>query len=133
VLLFAADAQVGNWLSWQDVTWNFEGRTVSGPDLLKRTILYKVGHHASQNATLNKLGLELMKSLEMALVPTDAKMAKAVRWGTLPWPRLLERLDSLTQDHVVRTDEDGGGLKSLPSARISEDKLFYEIDLLAAG
>ena len=31
VLLFAADAQVGNWLSWQDVTWTFEGRTVSGP------------------------------------------------------------------------------------------------------
>lgn len=133
VLLFAADAQVGNWLSWQDVKWSFEGREVSGPDLLRRTILYKVGHHASQNATLNKLGLELMKSLEMALVPTDAKMAATVKWGTLPWPRLLERLDDLTRDHVIRTDENGGGGKSLPSAAVSEDKLFYEIELLTAG
>jgi uncharacterized protein YfiM (DUF2279 family) len=27
VLLFAADAQVGNWLSWQDLTWSVDGRT----------------------------------------------------------------------------------------------------------
>ena len=91
VLLFAADAQVGNWLSWQDVTWTFEGRTITGPDLFKRTILYKVGHHASHNATLRKLGLEAMAKLELALVPTDAKMAAKVKWGTLPWPPLLDR------------------------------------------
>ncbi len=60
-MLFAADAQVGNWLSWQNVKWDFAGRTVTGPDLLKRTVLYKVGHHASHNATLNKLGLELQR------------------------------------------------------------------------
>lgn len=28
-----------------------------------------------------------------ALIPTDAKMAKKVKWGTLPWGPLLSRLD----------------------------------------
>ena len=45
VLLFAADAQVGNWLSWQDVNW----ADTNGPDLLARTVYYKVGHHGSSN------------------------------------------------------------------------------------
>src|SRR5262249_31166571 len=46
VLLFAADAQVGNWLSWQTLSWKIsESETVSGPDLLKRVAFYKVGHH----------------------------------------------------------------------------------------
>src|SRR6266699_2202355 len=47
VLLFAADAQVGNWLSWQDLKWTVGTSPVTGPDLLKRTIFYKVGHHGS--------------------------------------------------------------------------------------
>jgi hypothetical protein len=128
VLLFAADAQVGNWLSWQDVTWTFEGRTVSGPDLLKRTILYKVGHHASHNATLNKLGLELMTSLELALVPTDAKMAEKVKWGTLPWQPLLDRLVEKTNSGVIRTDE-AFGTRKLPAAAVTEDPLYYEIEI----
>lgn len=131
VLLFAADAQVGNWLSWQDVKWSFEGREIGGPDLLKRTIVYKVGHHASHNATLNKQGLELMTSLAMALVPTDAVMAESVKWGTLPWPKLLDRLDEITGDHVIRTDKKGGGKKALPMIKVTEDDLFYEIELQA--
>lgn len=47
-------------------------------------MLYKVCHHATHNDTLNKLGLELMEALELALVPTDDKMAKKAGWGTLP-------------------------------------------------
>jgi hypothetical protein len=34
---------------------------VKAEDLLERTVLYKVGHHASHNATLRQKGLELMK------------------------------------------------------------------------
>ncbi len=128
VLLFAADAQVGNWLSWQDVTWTFEGRTIKGPDLLKRTILYKVGHHASHNATLNKLGLELMTSLELALVPTDAEMASKVKWGTLPWKPLLDRLTEKTNGAVIRTDAAFGPQK-LPAATVTETPLYYEIEI----
>src|SRR6516225_3450130 len=49
VLLFAGDAQIGNWLSWQDRKWTIGERTVTGPELLARTIFYKVGHHGSHN------------------------------------------------------------------------------------
>ena len=53
VLLFAADAQRGNWLSWAKKEWKDGDRRVSAKDLLSRTVLYKVGHHGSHNATLN--------------------------------------------------------------------------------
>lgn len=53
VLLFAADAQRGNWLSWSKKQWTEGDRTVTAKDLLARTVLYKVGHHGSHNATLN--------------------------------------------------------------------------------
>jgi hypothetical protein len=53
VLLFAADAQRGNWRSWTRKTWTDGGVQVSARDLLSRTVLYKVGHHGSHNATLN--------------------------------------------------------------------------------
>jgi hypothetical protein len=53
VLLFAADAQRGNWVSWGKKDWNDGDKKVTARDLLGRTVLYKVGHHGSHNATLN--------------------------------------------------------------------------------
>ena len=126
VVLFAADAQVGNWLSWQDVAWDdCHGRRVTGPDLLARTIVYKTGHHGSHNATLREKGLELMDALELALVPTDRAMAETVKWGDFPLPSLMERLREKTAGRVIRSD------RSLPEAtgRFSfrESDLFYEV------
>jgi len=106
VLLFAADAQVGNWLSWQDLKWKVDGKEVTGHDLLNRTIFYKVGHHGSHNATLREMGLEEMKALKLAFLPVDQEMAKKKRWGQMPLPDLLKRLDAKTGDCVVRIDKD---------------------------
>jgi beta-lactamase superfamily II metal-dependent hydrolase len=53
VLLFAADAQRGNWVSWSKKTWKDGNETIKAKDLLARVVLYKVGHHGSHNATLN--------------------------------------------------------------------------------
>ncbi len=53
VLLFPADAQRGNWLSWSKGDWKDGKRKVTAKDLLARTVFYKVGHHGSHNATLN--------------------------------------------------------------------------------
>ncbi len=53
VLLFAADAQKGNWISWSMKDWKDGTQKITAKDLLARTVLYKVGHHGSHNATLN--------------------------------------------------------------------------------
>ncbi len=126
VLLFAADAQVGNWLSWQDLTWKVNGDDVTGPDLLKRTIFYKVGHHGSHNATLRELGLEQMKSLQLAFVPVDREMAVKKRWNQMPLNDLMERLNEITDERVVRIDSD---IPAKLSKRMTPDKLFHEVVL----
>ena len=97
VLLFAADAQVCNWLSWEHVSWESAGRTVEGAELLRRAILYKVGHHGSHNATLRERGLELMERLQLALLPVDHEMAVTKRWTQMPFPELVSRLDEVTR------------------------------------
>lgn len=105
VLLFPGDAQVGNWQSWHQVNWPQLTPPVSGPDLLRRTVLYKVGHHASENATLSESGLELMESENLvALVPVDAEQAKKKNWN-MPYPPLYERLLAKTKGRVLRADQ----------------------------
>lgn len=127
VVLFAADAQIGNWLSWQKVKWSYRGRTVTGPGLLRRTIVYKVGHHASHNATLKADGLELMDALELALITTDAEMASNVGWGRLPWKSLIERLEEKTKGNVIRSD------RPLPEAsatvRVTEGNGYFDVEI----
>lgn len=127
VLLFAADAQVGNWLSWQDLKWKVNGTDVTGPDLLRRTIFYKVGHHGSHNATLRELGLEEMKSsLQVAFVPVDHEMAVKKRWHQMPLNELMNRLNEITDERVVRIDAD---IPAKLSKIMVPDKLFHEIAL----
>ena len=52
VLLFIGDAQRGNWKSWT-TSKKKNDKIDLVRDLLARTVLYKVGHHGSHNATLN--------------------------------------------------------------------------------
>ena len=126
VLLFAADAQVGNWLSWQDLKWKVNGSDITGPDLLHRTIFYKVGHHGSHNATLRELGLEKMASLQLAFVPVDREMAIKKRWNQMPLNELMERLNEITEERVVRIDAD---IPAKLSNSMVSDKLFHEVAL----
>ena len=129
VLIFAADAQVGNWQTWATVSFaNPAGGTaITGADLLRRTVFYKVGHHGSRNATLSQNGLELMDSPDLtAFVPTDEVMAKKVGWSDIPAEKLLDRLQVKTGGRVIQSDADwvqqpaqqdgvklGGSLKDL--------------------
>lgn len=105
VLLFAADAQVGNWESWQSWQWPKNAPTVTGPDLLRRTIFYKVGHHGSHNATLKDHGIEQMDSLKSAVIPVDEKEAKVKRWGNMPLPEIITALEQKAPGMVLRTDK----------------------------
>jgi hypothetical protein len=125
VLLFVADAQVGNWESWQNLTWQVNGDKVTGPDLLARTIFYKVGHHGSHNATLRKNGLESMRNLQIAAIPVDHDMALKRNWRNMPLPQLVGALTTKTGGKVVRIDQ---GLAA-PIKGVVEDPLFFEIAL----
>jgi hypothetical protein len=129
VLLFAADAQVGNWLSWQELSWkDSQGKLISGPDLLKRTVLYKVGHHCSHNATLREKGLEQMESLFWALIPVDHAMALKKGWGKMPLPELERALKEKTQGRLIRVDDAALSAAAANGGATMTD-LFIEVGL----
>lgn len=110
VLLFPADAQVGNWLSWHEgLAWQVKHRgrrrRVTAQDLLSRTVLYKVGHHGSHNATLREKGLELMTSEDLvAMLPVDRDTARQMKWD-MPFPSLYTRLRERSKGRVLELDK----------------------------
>ncbi len=108
VLLFAADAQVGNWLYWHSLEWPEEGSDrgkVTAQGLLKRTVLYKVGHHGSLNATLKDKGLEMMESRDLvAMIPVDEVWAKKRDWEH-PADSLLGKLCQKSRGRIIRSDK----------------------------
>jgi hypothetical protein len=116
VLLFPADAQQGNWLSWQDpkLAWKVtgaDGKThqVTVNDLLARTVFYKVGHHSSHNATAKAEGLERMENASelTAFIPVDRAVAlnrhPPGSWQ-MPARPLYRRLLEKCQGRVARSD-----------------------------
>jgi hypothetical protein len=136
VLLFPADAQIGNWLSWHDQRYPSEPKKNSGPggiaekseaatgtvdaekgetvaDILGRVVLYKVGHHGSHNATARAQGLELMTSPHLAaLIPVVEDVAKEQKTSSnpkgwaMPYGDLFSRLITKTSGRIVRGDGD---------------------------
>jgi hypothetical protein len=115
VLVFAADAQMGNWQSWGDLTWEIDDggnktRTVKIQDLLEYAVFYKVGHHGSENASFLPY-VDLMKRPELvAMLPVDEKDARAVHWDKMPWPPLVKHLKSegsseSPQRVIIKMDE----------------------------
>jgi hypothetical protein len=115
VLLFPGDAQVGSWLSWHDHQWRVKRGnkevTVTAKDLLRNTVLYKVSHHGSHNATVKEQGLELMTHPELvAMIPEKEKSYNGILYKPL-----VDRLRQLCKGRVI----------------VSADKDFPPEDLLA--
>jgi hypothetical protein len=109
-MIFPGDAQIGNWLSWDEVAFtDGAGRElpVTAADLLGRAVFYKVGHHGSHNATRKKGGLEAMVSGDLvAMIPTDEAFAlgqKPHPWK-MPFPDLNDALLSFTHHRILRAD-----------------------------
>lgn len=110
-LLFVGDAQVGNWLSWQDFRPTGWKRTddqrsaiAARPtieELLEKTIVYKVGHHGSHNATLKQNGLEKMPDDLVAFVPVAHSYPQEDNKWTIPLPSLMRKLRDKTGGQVV--------------------------------
>jgi beta-lactamase superfamily II metal-dependent hydrolase len=133
VLLFPGDAQVGNWLSWRDQKYKSADRTMTADELLSRTLLYKVGHHGSHNATVRRdprehteddafgvpYGLELMNDI-IAMVPVDwaAAQKKMPDPWRMPHEPLYRRLREKARRRVLRSDVE---LKPLDPAQEEAD------------
>ncbi len=114
ILLFAGDAQVGNWLSWDDIRqWRLIGDarpTQPQPnitELLGRTAFYKVGHHGSHNGTLKENGVERMPSNTAtrpmtAFVPVSPGVARKLKhWAEMPLDSLLRGLSERAPGRVI--------------------------------
>ena len=129
VLLFAGDAQPGNWRSWKDVKFAVSGSApdrdrngvVTSDDLLGATVVYKVGHHGSHNGTMKGEGLEKMTSRDLvALLSTDKVHAEKSGWDKIPKLELVERLMQRTQGRVLSADHEAKAPdKNRPAAQAS--------------
>jgi hypothetical protein len=140
VLLFPGDAQLGNWHSWHKGSWLDEKKgTITATDLLQRTVLYKVGHHGSHNATLRAKGLELMTHPDLvAMIPVYKQAAEKRGWA-MPFPALLSRLKEKTRGRILYSDPDFPDAQEKPSPELwdsahcivredqSEQKLWVEL------
>jgi hypothetical protein len=128
VVLLAADAQVGNWLSWHEGSWTARrgdgsSETVRAADLLGRTVLYKVGHHGSHNATLKQKGLEMMTSPELvAMIPVSEAFARDVQGWEMPYAPLLRNLTRRTKGRILRADR---GLPAPSQVDAQARKAFF--------
>jgi hypothetical protein len=89
-LLFAGDAQYGNWKSWLDR---------EGDDILPNIGFLKVAHHGSHNA-MPKDALEKMTTGKFAAMVST----QSTPWDSIPRVPLMERLDEQTKKQTVRSD-----------------------------
>ena len=117
VLLFVGDAQRGNWVSWADLKWTVDGATVTTRDLFGRTVLYKVGHHGSHNATLAGRETDPWPNLSWmasgsaageftAMITAVNKWALEKAEWVHPLPAIKTALEEKASGRVFQTDTD---------------------------
>ena len=153
VLLFAADAQRGNWLSWGRKSWRDGDEIITASDLLSRTVLYKVGHHGSHNATLNGRTSDVWANLSWMATGENAgeftAMITAVRaWAETqngwdhPLKAIKDALLKKASGRVFQTDTALSAMKADLAAtnadvaagsdwdafqqRVTETRLFFD-------
>jgi beta-lactamase superfamily II metal-dependent hydrolase len=131
VLLFAADAQRGNWVSWSSKDWKDGDKLVTARDLLRRTVLYKVGHHGSHNATLNGNDNSKHASLGwmaqgdhrhefVAMITAVRDWADTQKGWDHPMPAIKTALMTKAAGRVFQTDTDFDKMGT-PEERLTVD------------
>jgi hypothetical protein len=138
VLLFAGDAQRGNWVSWASKKVPDGKEGVDVRELLSRTVLYKVGHHGSHNATLDGsttsptpnlswLGRGKYADEFTAMIPAvrDWAMQPSVGWDH-PLPSIKSALVEKCAGRVFQTDTDFAAMKMLAGSSLRSWKDFQE-------
>ena len=91
-LLFAGDAQYGNWGWWLE-------NERSSSDILSKINFFKIAHHGSHNAT-PKAALEKLADGEFAAMVST----QSIPWKSIPRIPLMSRLDEKTKKRIVRSD-----------------------------
>jgi beta-lactamase superfamily II metal-dependent hydrolase len=99
-MLFVGDAQAGNWRSWSEDRFDDDGTEVTVDDLLGRTVLYKVGHHGSHNASPKSFVRKVMSSGSTAAV----SVADVTVWPNIPQPDLVTAIRERATT-VVQSDQ----------------------------
>lgn len=122
VMLFPGDAQVGSWLSWHEHAWEVPNdpadgsrgnKKVNAEDLLRNTVLYKVSHHGSHNATLKDKGLEMMTHPELvAMIPE-----KEDSYSGILCDKLTKRLYEVCKGRVIVSADRDHDPKELERAK----------------
>jgi hypothetical protein len=150
VLLFAADAQRGNWISWADAAFPDGDGAVTAKDLLGRTVLYKVGHHCSHNATLDgtpesdypNLGWMARGKYAQeftAMITAVRKWAETQKGWDHPRKEIKDALLKKASGRVLQTDTDLNSLAKPPGvseavwqkflARVSGHGLYFDLTI----
>jgi beta-lactamase superfamily II metal-dependent hydrolase len=153
VLLFVGDAQAGNWRSWSEHAFTDGGATVTAEDLLGRTVVYKVGHHGSHNATLN--GKAISRHANLTWMAQGQHAAEFVAMITAvedwahqkpkpdwnhPLPAIKKELVEKAGGRVLQTDTSveqtrpvGVGTSGWQSflGRVRETTLFFDLTVEA--
>lgn len=118
VILLVGDAQRGSWVSWNDGTWeDVDGNTLTAQDLLGRTVLYKVGHHGSHNATLKGYASSDYANLSwmargeysdqfVAMIPANSEWANNSAHWRHPLPSIARALNRKARGRVFQTNID---------------------------
>ncbi|HUR66002.1 MAG TPA: MBL fold metallo-hydrolase [Chitinophagaceae bacterium] len=134
VLLFAADAQAGNWRSWKEIKWKkkmppgFNWLT-----LMNNTVLYKTGHHGSHNSTLSEALNNMLHEELVVLIPVE-KSDPMVNYGKgwqMPATNLYKELKKRSQHRIIRMDDgisNAKAWKNLPN-KPSKNALFWEYEV----
>lgn len=117
ILLFVGDAQRGNWISWDEKPCKVDGKKVTARDILARTVLYKVGHHGSHNATLAGTDDDTYPNLGWmaqgrAADEFTAMITAVNKWAmdqkpawVHPLPSIRQALEVKTGGRIFQTDE----------------------------
>lgn len=130
VLLFVGDAQRGNWVSWNRGGWTdqnglADGEEIDARDLLGRTVLYKVGHHGSHNATMKGTSGSDYPNLAwmargdhrddfVAMIPANQPWANDKAHWRHPLPSIKRALVRKARGRVFQTDVDRVGREIRP-------------------
>ncbi|MBN8688075.1 MAG: hypothetical protein J0M10_13705 [Chitinophagales bacterium] len=133
VLLFAADAQAGNWNSWREIKWKKKPKDFNWLSLMHNTVLYKAGHHGSHNSTLVE-GLDNMTHEELVvMIPVDKSdphITKKNGWK-MPAANLYKELKKRSKNRVIRMDDGFSKVKAWNElkGKPSGNSLYWQFEI----